>query len=211
MIPQYTLIRSKRKTLALQITIKGDIVLRAPMKMRESYIERFITSKLSWITKHTTRIKTSHQETKNYTESEKKEMKKKLLPYITKRIKELCDEKNITPPTGIKITASERRWGSCSHKNRLCFSYRLAEYLDVSLSSRRDPFQNQVWRENDLNLFSEWKSDSSTTLRNDKTQFIDAIIIHELAHTREKNHQKPFWDLVYAWMPEYEENIKTRD
>ena len=174
MIPKYTLIRSKRKTLALQITAKGDIVVRAPMRTGEWYIEKFINSKLSWITKHTTRIKASQQETKNYTESEKKEMKKRLLPYIAKRITEFCDEKNIAPPTGIKITSSERRWGSCSHKNRLCFSYRLAEYLS-----------------------------------NEKYLFVDAIIIHELAHTREKNHQKPFWDLVYEWMPQYDENIQA--
>ena len=175
MIPQYTLIRSKRKTLALQITAKGDIVVRAPMRIGEWYIEKFITSKLSWIIKHTTRIKASRQETKNYTESEKKEMKKRLLPYITKRIKEICDEKNIIPPTSIKITASERRWGSCSHKNRLCFSYRLAEYLT-----------------------------------NEKCLFVDAIIIHELAHTREKIHQKPFWDLVYKWMSEYGKNVNLK-
>ncbi|MBC8586414.1 M48 family metallopeptidase [Youxingia wuxianensis] len=28
-------------------------------------------------------------------------------------------------PAGIKITQAEKRWGSCSGKNRLCFSYRL--------------------------------------------------------------------------------------
>jgi len=35
-------------------------------------------------------------------------------------------------------------------------------------------------------------------------KFIDAIIIHELAHLREKHHQKSFWDLVYSWIPDYE-------
>ncbi len=40
--------------------------------------------------------------------------------------------------------------------------------------------------------------------------FIDAIIIHELAHLQEKNHQKSFWDLVNLWMPEYQGIMSAR-
>jgi predicted metal-dependent hydrolase len=40
--------------------------------------------------------------------------------------------------------------------------------------------------------------------------FIDAIIIHELAHLREKHHQKSFWKLVYQMMPEYEVIMKQK-
>jgi predicted SprT family Zn-dependent metalloprotease len=53
----------------------------------------------------------------------------------------------------------------------------------------------------------ETETDSSYR-QNDKEKFIDAIIIHELAHLREKNHQKPFWDLVYRMMLEYESVMK---
>ena len=40
--------------------------------------------------------------------------------------------------------------------------------------------------------------------------FVDAIIVHELAHLREKNHQKPFWNLVYSMMPDYELIMKRQ-
>jgi len=35
--------------------------------------------------------------------------------------------------------------------------------------------------------------------------FIDAVIIHEIAHLREKHHQPAFWKLVYEMMPEYKD------
>ncbi|MEG1614194.1 MAG: M48 family metallopeptidase, partial [Oscillospiraceae bacterium] len=31
-------------------------------------------------------------------------------------------------PTAVKITSAEKRFGSCSGKNSLCFSYRLMQY-----------------------------------------------------------------------------------
>jgi len=31
-------------------------------------------------------------------------------------------------PQGVRITKAEKRFGSCSGKNRLCFSYRLMQY-----------------------------------------------------------------------------------
>lgn len=35
---------------------------------------------------------------------------------------------------------------------------------------------------------------------------IDYVIIHELCHTVHHNHQKPFWDLVQKYMPDYKYN-----
>jgi predicted metal-dependent hydrolase len=139
-------------------------------------IEDFIKRKTDWITKHQEKIqkRNSRKELKSYSEKEIFEMKKQLQEYIIPRVHMLWEWKNLPPITHIKITKSEWRWGSCSVKNWLCFSYRLTEYL----------LQNEM--------------------------FIDAIIIHELAHFREKNHQKPFWNLVYSWMPEYEEIIKNQ-
>ena len=34
-------------------------------------------------------------------------------------------------------------------------------------------------------------------------KLIDYVIVHELAHIRHKHHQKPFWDTVATYLPEY--------
>ena len=165
----YTLIRSKRKSLSLQISTSGELIVRSPMRLPEISIENFIEQKIEWIQKYQEKYKNIPQR-KIFTPNEIKVQKEILWSYIIPRIQELSIWKNLPKITSIKITTSEKRWGSCSSKNWLCFSYRLTEYIGSA--------------------------------------FVDAIIIHELAHLIEKNHQKPFWNLVYSWMPNYEKEIK---
>ena len=39
-------------------------------------------------------------------------------------------------------------------------------------------------------------------------EFIDAIILHELAHLYHLNHSKDFYDLLCTWLPEYKQIMK---
>jgi len=161
----YTIKRSRRKTLALHI-IAGKLEVRSPWFVSKTRIEALIDEKKSWIEKH--QKQQQRHAPKTYSPEEIASMKKVLAAYIEPRVQKIWSEHHLPKYTSIKITKSERRWGSCSAKNGLCFSYRLAEYLPT------------------------------------RTEFVDAIIVHELAHLREKNHQKPFWDLVYHMMENYE-------
>jgi hypothetical protein len=34
-------------------------------------------------------------------------------------------------------------------------------------------------------------------------EIMDSVIIHELCHTKVRNHQKEFWDAVYGIVPDY--------
>lgn len=170
---EYEVIYSHRKTLAIQIKSPWLVIIRAPHYCHNSFIEKFVLSRQSWIEKNLEKTQKKWTK-KSFTEKEIFEMKQKLRTYIFPRVKEIWNKNNFLPPyTGIKITKSETRWWSCSAKNSLNFSYRLAEFL------------------------------------NEKTEFIDAVIVHELAHLQEKNHQKPFWDLVYKMMKNYNQIIKS--
>lgn len=111
-------------------------------------------------------------------------MKQALMMYIVPRIQEIWSQLSLPDYTHISVTKAEHRWGSCSSTNRLCFSYRLAEFLD------------------DWNQYSHLPHKM-------RYAYIDAIIVHELAHLQEKHHKKPFWDLVYRIMPEYKHVINT--
>jgi hypothetical protein len=105
----YTLVRSKRKTLSFTITREGELIVRTPVFMLRSTIESHIDSKRAWIEKHLERAKNAPRK-KIYTKTEKESMQKTLKTYLEKRVYELWQEKNITPYTSLKVTLSERRW-----------------------------------------------------------------------------------------------------
>lgn len=53
----YEIIRSDRKTVAIQIKGDGRIIVRAPEKMSCVDIQRFVDDKRAWIDKHTNEIR----------------------------------------------------------------------------------------------------------------------------------------------------------
>ena len=49
---EYELIRSKRKTLAVQIKPDGSVVVRAPLRYPQREIDRFLWDRADWIRVH---------------------------------------------------------------------------------------------------------------------------------------------------------------
>ena len=45
----YRIVRSSRKTLSLEITARGQVLVRAPRRLSEGAIDRFIRSKEGWL------------------------------------------------------------------------------------------------------------------------------------------------------------------
>ncbi len=46
---EYELVRSKRKTLAVQVTREGRVIVRAPLRLAKYRIERFVADHTDWI------------------------------------------------------------------------------------------------------------------------------------------------------------------
>lgn len=163
-----TIIRSARKTLAIHIKNPDEIIVRSPKNFPLTEIQKILEKKRHWVEK--VREKIAKTPRKHYSCKEKNQIKKELKKYICERTENLWKKNAFLPPyTNISITSAETRWGSCSSKNSLNFSYQLWEFLP------------------------------------ENPDFIDSVIVHELAHLKEKNHQKDFWNLVFLMMPNYRE------
>ena len=124
----YRLVRSKRKTLAIEVSRSLEVIVRAPLFVSKSKIEKFVLEHESWVEKSKEKIK---EAVKNRppepTEAEINELKKRAREIIPDRVAYYSELTNLKP-TAIKITSAKKRFGSCSGKNSLCFSYLLMRY-----------------------------------------------------------------------------------
>ena len=55
----YQLIKSDRKTIAIQIKPDGQVIVRCPRRMRLEDVRRFTESKAGWIMKHIAKATTT--------------------------------------------------------------------------------------------------------------------------------------------------------
>ena len=125
MIPdlRITIIRSDRKTLSVQIK-NGELIARAPLRMKEKDIYAFIDSKKAWIEKHlasSEEVKKALGEIQPFTEEELKELTEEAKLIIPKRVEHYAPLIGVTY-NRITIRSQRTRWGSCSSKGNLNFN-----------------------------------------------------------------------------------------
>lgn len=122
-IPQYTLIRSKRRTIAVELRPTGMIV-RAPLRLRQSQIDKFLKQKEAWILEHW-KVMQERCEKMDIQEPftaeelrEAAEIAKKTIPERVKYYAQLIGVEY----GRITIRCQRTRWGSCTSDGNLNFN-----------------------------------------------------------------------------------------
>ena len=128
----YTLIRSSRRTMALEITRDGRLLVRAPQRASQAVIDRFVASHADWIAAHLEKQRQRAQAHPPLTEDEIAALRQKARDILPGRVAHYAEWMGVTP-TGVKITGAKTRFGSCSAKNSLCFSLYLMAYPDTAV------------------------------------------------------------------------------
>ena len=122
-----SIIRSSRKTLSIQLK-NGEIIARAPLRMKDKDIYSFIESKKSWIEKNLAKIEEREKaigDAEPFTEEEINALAEKAKIIIGERVKYYAPEIGVTY-NRITIRCQRTRWGSCSSKGNLNFNCLLA-------------------------------------------------------------------------------------
>jgi hypothetical protein len=204
------IIRSRRRTIALEITPTASLIVRAPLRAPAEYIEEIIWQKRSWIVRKFDEMKRRpRQSGHEYAEgeiflflgreyplhilqdgsitierSDKLYVSGTLLPDIKNHIRRWYREeahkeiqarcmwfsmKTGHVPTTIRITDARQRWGSCTHKGGLNFSWRLVQA---------------------------------------PPEIVDYVVVHELVHISQPDHSRKFWNKVREILPDYERRRK---
>ena len=123
----YELRRSDRRTVYLEITREGALLVRAPHHMPDSEIRRVLEQHRPWIEDKLSKAAERCAAHPEPSEEERRELIRRAKEYIPGRIACYAPLLGVQP-AGITITSARTRFGSCSSKNRLSFSWRLMQY-----------------------------------------------------------------------------------
>jgi predicted metal-dependent hydrolase len=203
--------RSARKTMSLEVTRDGKVIVRAPNSVSAKAIEKFVEKHFQWITrkKAIAADKLKKHVAKTFADGESyyflgqthklkivddtdlifrfdkafylsrsqiSNARSIMVSWYANQAKLIIAErvKYYSSITGIRrnwltITNARTRWGSCSSKGNLCFSWRLIMA---------------------------------------PIEIIDYVVVHELVHVEIKNHSKAFWKKVESIVPDYRARLK---
>ena len=121
-----TVIRSNRKTMAIQVNSDLTVTVRAPRCASSNDIERILREKEPWIRKHIEQMQEKKalyesEEIEYLTNEEIQELADRALEYIPKRVEYFSRRMGVNYGR-ITIRNQKTRWGSCSEKGNLNFN-----------------------------------------------------------------------------------------
>ena len=131
MIVEYRLVRSGRRTLAAEITREGEIIVRAPYRMSKQHIEKFLDDNKERIERATNRAK-ARKPSYSSDAPEAEELRRKAEALIPPKVEYYAKIMNLEPKS-VRITAAQKRFGSCSSRGTLCFSFNLMQYSEAAI------------------------------------------------------------------------------
>lgn len=153
------LVRSSRKTLAVQIRTDGTVIARAPLRMPKDRILCFLSEKASWIRMQQGRMqereKMRQQARIHLDAAQEKELRERAKSVLAQRTAYFARQIGVTYGR-ITVRDQKTRWGSCSQTGNLNFNFRLIlaplEVLDYvvvhELCHRRQMnHSTQFWQE----------------------------------------------------------------
>jgi len=204
----HKLIRSKRKTIALVIGSDATLTVRAPVHIPLNYIERLVNKKHLWIKRKISEI-----------ESRPKVRPKEFVNgegflYLGKVYRfKIVD-------SGIIFLGEDLFFPKSMLSNP-------AQYLKdwYKIQAAQKIQERVTWHAKEIGVNyksinitdaqKRWGSCSQNGSLNFSwrlimapVQVVDYVVVHELAHIREKGHSQKFWNLIRMILPGYQENKK---
>ena len=126
MLFDYTLIRSKRKSVSIQVDENCNITVRAPLRISQKEIDNILQEKKTWLEKTIILQREKKKQIKQYSEDDIKLLRKKAKEIIPLKVEYYAKIMQVNP-SSVKINSAKKRYGSCSGTNNLNFSLYLMD------------------------------------------------------------------------------------
>ena len=128
----YEVRRSGRRTMALELTREGKLLVRAPRTVSETAIRLFVAGHADWIRSARMRLAERQAAHPEPDESERLGMIARAKEILPGKVAFWAERMGVRP-TRVTITSARTRFGSCSPKNALSFSWRLMGYPEEAI------------------------------------------------------------------------------
>ena len=128
---EYKIVYSGRKTIALCIKDEG-LVVKAPYGTSDKKIRDVIEKHRSWVEKHLAKREARVASKPPLTDEKIAELKKAAKEILPKKTEYFANVMGLKYGR-ITITSAKTRFGSCSSKGNVSFSYRLMLYPDAAI------------------------------------------------------------------------------
>lgn len=201
-----TIIRSRRRSIALVITPDGQLIVRAPLKAPVAIINEFVKEKSGWIKKKMGEIQQRPTATLHaYNEGETFFYLGRAYPLhivesgncAIERTDRLCVCRTVL--TDIKYRL--KHWYMQEAQREIharCMWFSMT--TGYTPKSIRITDAKQRWG----SCTSEGGLNFSWRLIQAPLEIVDYVIVHELVHLKQPDHSKKFWSRVKEIMPDYE-------
>ena len=126
---KYELIYSDRKTISASVK-GGKLTVRAPKKVSREFIESFLYKHEKWIREHLM-LEEQRQKRTQLSDEKITTLKNEAKIYFKDKTEYYSKIMGLKY-SRITITSAESRFGSCSSKGSICYSYRLMLYPEAA-------------------------------------------------------------------------------
>jgi len=203
----HKIIRSKRRTIALQIGRDALLIVRAPLKTPEKAIFEFINLKKSWVKKNQERAR------QKLLSTPKREFKDgESFPYLGEsyKLRIAYDYPNkLTFDSGFFLsTAKARKAGELFirwyKKAAIALIAERTRYYATRLGINYESIKITSGRGNWGSCRGQGRLIFNWRIIMAQLQIIDYVIVHELVHVIERNHSRRYWNKISSIYPNYQ-------
>lgn len=199
------IIKSKRKSISLIIKNNGDFIVRAPLNCEEKKIFNFIHNKKEWIIKKRIEQMSNSFKKLQFNKDETINiLNKQYSIVLTDKTRVKINEDIIEVP---KDNSKAKLISFLKAYARKYFNDRaklIAQLFNFSYSKITISSAKTCWGSCGGNNILHF----TYKLIMCPEDVVDYVVLHELCHTKIKNHSKKFWLLVETCNPNYKNHEK---
>lgn len=188
------------KYLRLKVGQSGEISLSIPLRTSQKRILEFLEKNLEWLRKTSAKIKA-----KNSAKNENQ------VEFLGSNYELIIDKK----ASSVSIELFSIKAASKADFRRFC-DQKAKELLNASIARFAPLIARPINHISFKHMRTRWGScnkakgyiNLNLDLITKKKEFIEYVVLHELAHLVHANHSKDFYALISKHMPDYKARIK---